>query len=347
MGRRHLALVALSSALVLVAVVPSAAQRGAPRPPSTREAAITWKLQTAWRSSWLYHQAALRFAVAVDEATDGRIRIDVVPAATTVPSFEVLDAVGRGTLDMALGWAGFWGMPVPAAQVLGGFPFGPSAEKLKTWLLREGGLEIARSAYASRNVVPLVVATIDREFAGWLRRDLFDHGHVRGFAIVGVTASGPLFYKLLPRVGAVARTRAATVQPDGIAATEPYHDVLTGLHQLPGVAYFRPAAWTPPSWAVELLVNASLYEGLSPGSREMLAREAARAGDWLASEMARRTLATLGELQRLGIPIRTLPEPLVTELRDATVALLTEEARKDPYLALAWESLKRAGGAPR
>jgi TRAP-type mannitol/chloroaromatic compound transport system substrate-binding protein len=54
------------------------------------------------------HAAAVRFAQMVGDATGGRIKIEVFPAATLVRPFETFDAVGAGVADMYHSYEGYF-----------------------------------------------------------------------------------------------------------------------------------------------------------------------------------------------------------------------------------------------
>src|SRR5688572_25202967 len=93
-------LITATLGLVLVAALtlPAAAQA----PGKTQ-----WKMQSSWPAADFHQVNPKGLVDKVAEMTGGRLQIDLQPAGTVVPAFEVLDAVNRGILDAGHSWPGF------------------------------------------------------------------------------------------------------------------------------------------------------------------------------------------------------------------------------------------------
>ena len=79
----------------------------------------SWKMVTTWPPKFpVLQEGAERFAKRVEEATGGRIKIQVFAAGELVPPLGVFDAVSAGTVEVGqwrlilLGWKGSCGSVV-------------------------------------------------------------------------------------------------------------------------------------------------------------------------------------------------------------------------------------------
>jgi TRAP-type mannitol/chloroaromatic compound transport system substrate-binding protein len=102
-------------------------------------------MQSSWPAADFHQVNPKGLVEKIAEMTGGRLQIDLQPAGTVVPAFEVLDAVNRGVLDAGHSWPGFWTGKHPAATLFGsapGGPYGMNAEDYLGWVYLGGGLEL-------------------------------------------------------------------------------------------------------------------------------------------------------------------------------------------------------------
>ena len=64
--------------------------------PATAQAPIRWKMQTAWPLGIFPDDAAKLLVSTIEKTSGGRRKIEVSPAGSVVPAFEIQDAVSRG-----------------------------------------------------------------------------------------------------------------------------------------------------------------------------------------------------------------------------------------------------------
>jgi TRAP-type mannitol/chloroaromatic compound transport system substrate-binding protein len=84
------------------------------------------------------------FAKKVNDMAGGRLKIEVLPAGAVVPAFQLLDAVGKGTLD---GGHGVLRLPLRQADTAlalwgSGPAFGMDPNMLLAWHYYGGGKEL-------------------------------------------------------------------------------------------------------------------------------------------------------------------------------------------------------------
>ncbi len=79
---------------------------------------VEWKLVTSWPKGFPgLGLAPERFAEKVNELSHGRLVIRVYGAGELVPSFEVFNAVSKGTAQMGHSAAFYWQEKIPAASL--------------------------------------------------------------------------------------------------------------------------------------------------------------------------------------------------------------------------------------
>jgi TRAP-type mannitol/chloroaromatic compound transport system substrate-binding protein len=132
-----------------------------------------WKMVTTWPPNLpVLQTGAERFSKRVEEASDGRIKIQVFAAGELVPALNVFDAVSQGTVECGSGAAYYWAGKVPAAQWFAAVPFGFNPQGINAWLYSGGGLELWEEVYAPFNVVPRPQGNTGVQMGGWFRKEM-------------------------------------------------------------------------------------------------------------------------------------------------------------------------------
>ena len=68
-------------------------------PMVSRAQTVSLRFQSTWPSKDIFHEYASDFAKKINDMAGGRLKIDVLPAGSVVPAFQLLEAVNKGTLD--------------------------------------------------------------------------------------------------------------------------------------------------------------------------------------------------------------------------------------------------------
>lgn len=94
-----------------------------------------------------------RYIERVREMSGGRIEIQAFPPGAIVPTFEMLDAVSKGVVDIGYAAQVYWRGTIPATLWTWGVPFAFSALDHYDYLWHEAGLiEIVRDAFSKQGV---------------------------------------------------------------------------------------------------------------------------------------------------------------------------------------------------
>ena len=157
-------------------------------PPAAEVQAQTQKLrfQASFPSSSLIFENFKFWAERVKAMSGGRLEIEVLPAGTLVPAFEVLDAVHKKVIDGGHTAAAYWVGKHRAATLFGpapGGPFGMDMMDYMGWIYDGGGLELYRELYQDqlkRDVIPIPMTSVANQVLGWFKRPVDELGRPQG-----------------------------------------------------------------------------------------------------------------------------------------------------------------------
>ena len=117
-----------------------------------------------------------------------------------------------------------------------------------------------------------------------------------------------------------------------IDATEwigPYHDKLMGFHK--AAKYYYYPGWHEPGTVLELLINKSAFDSLTPDLQTIIRSAAARSNLWMASELESQNNAALKELVgQHNVQLRAFPDEVLDRLRVYSDEVIDEIVSTDP-----------------
>jgi TRAP-type mannitol/chloroaromatic compound transport system substrate-binding protein len=319
-----------------------------PEPPVTDTTVRRWKAQSAFPSGMIFYEGAERFARTLEDLSNGRLKVIVLPAGAVVPAFEIHEAVSRKVLDAGFASPEFLFGKASWTALFSGQPFGLGAEEMAGWLQRGGGLALQQELYRNVLGLDLVVfqaGTTGERMAGWFRTPISSPSDLRGVKIRAVGLSA----QILRNVGAtVVLLPGGEIIPalergvlDAAVWIGPHEDLRLGLQNHRKV-YHRPAAWREPAGSLELIVNRQIYEALPNDLQQKVAEAARQAHDWMLSEIRARNARALDELMRVhGVRVYNLPTSVLEAVRQAAQRTLEEHAAKDPTFQRVWDAIRR------
>ncbi len=221
---------------------------------------------------------ARRLAQTIEEATKGRIKIEVFPANALVRAFETFDAVSAGVADMYHSYDGYFEKVSPALNFYCGVPFGFTANELFAWVHHGGGQELWDALAGQFNIKPLLIGSTGTQMGGWFNNEL---GSLEAFKGLRYRMPG-LGAHILRRLGAVVVSLpggeiAPALRSGAIDASEwigPWADMAIGLHKAAGYYYYP--GFHEPGTAWTLGINKRVWESFDAGDRRLI--EACAAG---------------------------------------------------------------------
>jgi TRAP-type mannitol/chloroaromatic compound transport system substrate-binding protein len=153
---------------------------------------IIMRWQSTWPTKDIFHEYALDYAKKVNDMTGGDLKIEVLPAGSVVPAFNLLDAVSKGTLDGGHGVQVYHYGKQNALALWGSGPgYGMDANMLLSWHKYGGGKELLDKIYQSigANVVSFPYGPMTTQPLGWFKKPISKLEDLKGkkFRTVGIS----------------------------------------------------------------------------------------------------------------------------------------------------------------
>ncbi|MFJ3459940.1 TRAP transporter substrate-binding protein [Achromobacter spanius] len=164
---------------------------GFPAIAKAQNAPISFRFQSTWPATDIFHEFARDYANKVNEMAGGQLKIEVLPAGAVVKAFDLLDAVSAGTLDGGHGVVAYWYGKNTAVALWGSGPsFGMDANMLLAWHEYGGGKELLVEIQKAMgvNVQSLMYGPMPTQPFGWFKRPVTKVEDVKGvkFRTVGL-----------------------------------------------------------------------------------------------------------------------------------------------------------------
>ncbi len=149
------------------------------------------RFQSTWPAKDIFHEYAQDFAKKVNDMAGNRLKIEVLPAGAVVPAFQILEAVGKGTLDGGHGVIAYHYGKNSALALWGSGPgYGMDANMLLAWHYYGGGQALLEEIYKSLNmdVVSLLYGPMPTQPLGWFKKPVAKAEDMKGlkFRTVGL-----------------------------------------------------------------------------------------------------------------------------------------------------------------
>lgn len=282
-----------------------------------------------------------KFVKAVEALSGGQITIKLFGGGAIVPVPETLNAVGNGTLEMAMIAEGYWHKVIPVTEVAG-LPFAfQNISEAKSFMKDRGFGDLLKEGYAKHNAYFIPYETYP---VGLMtNKPIKTAEDLKGLKLraYGVMA------EWLTQLGA-----STTYIPGGELYTALATGVVDGCHW--GDAgpmyimkfhevlknYMLPepimGAWN------NLLVNMDTWKRLTPAQQHMIETAAEAMGSSRSTD-ATRVLAELSlnkMVSEWNVKVNTVPEAEVEKMKEAAMVIWDKTAQKDPTNAKAIGMMK-------
>ena len=152
---------------------------------------VSLRFQSTWPAKDIFHEYANDVAKKVNDMAGGRLKIEVLPAGSVVPAFQLLDAVNKGTLDGGHGVLAYhYGKNTALALWGSGPAYGMDPNMVLAWHYYGGGKAILEEIYKSLNidVVSYVYGPMPTQPLGWFKKPVAKVDDMKGlkFRTVGL-----------------------------------------------------------------------------------------------------------------------------------------------------------------
>lgn len=151
----------------------------------------TFRFQSTWPAKDIFHEYANDFAKKVNDMAGNRLKIEVLPAGSVVPAFQLLEAVNKGTLDGGHGVVAYHYGKNSALALWGSGPaYGMDPNMVLSWHYYGGGKALLEEIYKAINmdVVSYLYGPMPTQPLGWFKKPVAKADDIKGlkFRTVGL-----------------------------------------------------------------------------------------------------------------------------------------------------------------
>jgi TRAP-type mannitol/chloroaromatic compound transport system substrate-binding protein len=306
--------------------------------PATQGQVITWKWQSTFGNTDIFHQMGVDLIQKIDEMSNGRLKIDLLPNGAVVPFTQVIDAIHQGLLDGGIGVPAYWFGKNKTASLWGTGPsFGMDAEMMIGWVQYGGGA--AMYAQLIQEVLKLDVVSyfgppMPTQPLGWFKNEIKSPDDLKGLKFRTVGLSADLFKELgvavtiLPGPEIVPALERGVI--DGAEFNNPTSDKLLGFADV--VKVLMVQSYHQPVEYLEFLFNKKKLEAL-PKDLQAIVKYAvmAESADATWKYFLDANSKDLAEFKAKGVNVIKTPRSVLEAQLKAWDVIVERESQADPF----------------
>jgi TRAP-type mannitol/chloroaromatic compound transport system substrate-binding protein len=241
-------------------------------PETKQPAAVTLRVQDTYATRYGYSRHLLELAKVSESLSKEGMKFDVLPAGAVVPAHATLDAVAKGTINLAWVAPGNFSTKSAAFALLDSPPFSPGPEEYLQWRGSTNVKPIVDKLYAGHGVHALPCGVIWLADL-WTNAPVRTAGDLKGRKII---VSGALQSEIYRAAGAAPMRmpggEVSSALHAGVANSiqmlDPAAGVTMGLHEFARALYYP--ARLAPAGGIDLLVNRDTWNSIGPQNRRAL-----------------------------------------------------------------------------
>lgn len=323
------------------------------RAPATAQAPITLKMQASWPASLTLFDNFKMFAERVDKLSNGRLKIETLPAGTVVPAFEVLDATHKKVIDGAHTWAGYWTGKNKAGILMTGGPggtFGMDYIDYLGWIYEGGGLQLYQEYYRDilkLNVVPIPIMPAGPQAFGWFKRPIKNLADFKGMKCRQTGIAAEVYTEMGMRIVNMPGGEILPAAERGVIDCAEWvggvEDLRLGFHNVWKFHYTPGMHETVTS--SELLINGDVWKSLAPDLQEIVKSAAMETYIRWWARWQKQNADAIQELQtKHKVRILKTPDEILIEFLKTWDKIAKREAEKDPFFKKVLDSQRQYAG---
>jgi len=233
----------------------------------------TLTMVTSWPHGFaVLDDAAVYFANAITEMSDGQLTIDKKAPGELVGALEVFDAVTSGQADMYHSADYYYIGQHPGYAYFTAVPFGGTAQELTNWYNHGGGSELHDELGQIFGLKSFLAGNSGSQSGGWFRNEIKSAEDFNGLKFRMPGLGGKVLGKLGASVqnipGGELYQALSSGALDGLEWVGPWADERAGFQEVAKVFY--TAGFHEPGSGLSVGVNRGVFEDLSPAHQSII-----------------------------------------------------------------------------
>ena len=294
---------------------------------------IQWKMTSTWPPSISLIEADQAFVKAVNHLAKDKLKIKFFTGGTLMPSYEVFEAVSKGSIEASGDWSNYWAGKDRAFDALGAYPMGLTPMDYFIWIFEGGGLELFQEAYGKFGMYYLVTGITPMECGIRSNKPIKTLEDLKGMKI---RMSGKTQGALLKDLGAaqVAMSGQEIYQAmqkgtiDGCEFSSPSSDWGMGFGEV--TKYWAVPGWHQPASVMGVMINKASWDALDADLQETV-KYAAKVAT--LEFMAKQYFDVIESTQKFvdkGIEINQYPQADLEQIQKLVNVHTIETAKENP-----------------
>ena len=306
---------------------------------------VALRFQSTWPSKDIFHEYASDFAKKVNDMAGGRLKIEVLPAGSVVPAFQLLDAVNKGTLDGGHGVVAYhYGKNTALALWGSGPAFGMDPNMVLSWHYYGGGDALLKEIYKSLNidVVSFLYGPMPTQPLGWFKKPVRSVADMKGLKFRTVGLAVDVFKELGTAVNPLPGGEIVPALDRGLIDAAEFNnassDRLLGFPDV--VKNCMLQSFHQSGEQFEILFNKTKYDALPAELKAMIDYSVQAASADMSWKAIQRNSQDYIELKNAKVNFYKTPDPILRAQLAAWDKVIAAKAGENPLFKKILDSQK-------
>ena len=312
-------------------------------PMVSRAQTTSLRFQSTWPAKDIFHEYASDFAKKVNDMAGSRLKIEVLPAGSVVPAFQLLDAVSKGTLDGGHGVIAYWYGKNSALALWGSGPgFGMDANTVLAWHNYGGGKELVAEIYKSLNldVASYMYGPMPTQPLGWFKKPVAKVEDMKGLKFRTVGLAVDVFTELGTAVNPLPGGEIVPALDRGLIDAAEFNnassDRLLGFPDV--VKNCMLQSFHQSGEQFEVLFNKTKLDALPTELKSIIEYAVQAASADMSWKAAQRNSQDYIELKKAGVKFYKTPDAVLKAQLEAWDKTIEKKAAENPLFKKVLES---------
>ena len=288
----------------------------------------------------VFDDAAVYFANALTEMSDGQITVEKKAAGELVGAFEVFDAVSSGQADIYHSADYYFGGQHPGYYYMTAVPFGATAEEFQAWYLHGGGHDLHTELGEIFNLKSFNAGNTGMQPGGWFNKEINSADDFNGLKFrmpgIGGQALGLTGASVQSLPGGEIYQALASGAIDGAEWIGPYADEKMGFQEI--TKFYYTSGFHEPGSALTAAFNLDVYNSLTKSQQNIAFNAAIAANNYNYTLGLANNAGALNRIISQGVKVMEFPDDVWDLFGDASVKAM-DKYMDDPLYAQIRSSL--------